>query len=594
MHFRRWVGLVLAVMVHCAALGTAVAQDSPGVRPSISHNTVYSARGTLLRGTPISTEGNAPGEFLMTHEEMAALQQNGLNALRISAERRSDAKPIGASAKNCDALIDLAGEMGMTVLLTVGEFRLEGGDIAGESQFVHDFWRFYAGRYGDKPHVIFDICNEVPTAPGTAEMNAEAYRIIRERAPNTLVLFNSYAVTDQLDTILPHVEAMEALIDDEGLWENAALAFHGYECQEDLRGAAGFRAVIHALTRRGYPLINTEVPNRFELSPYPDTSLLRVLEEEEISWISFVFWERIDTPSLWRGPMEAAGVTWRPDFGEWPVVDALHPFSRQSIWESADSTPVGFVKEHRFTAYGMRDGDFLTLSRVNFGSRQPLALRVTAKGEGLGALTLCSGDAALARIPVFDTMGEYATFDGWIEAPIAGVADLRLEYTSQEEGSLYIGYWQFTLPDQREHSDPYNNAVSAASYAYSEGGVRRGLCDEPDFAGLQVQNIRRGDAITFDFVGFRDEDAQLSVRAMAVEGGVMRVFAGDHGRERYELGQCHIDGEKGVWAEYRCPIDRDAILMFDPVVQYWDLWFEFDGESDGELFRLSEFTFLPD
>lgn len=585
----------LLCVICAAATGCGRDAEQSDARPRIRGGTVCTARGTPLRGAVISTEGNEPGTFLMTGEDMRLLTENGLNALHIYAEKRSDGKPVGASAENCDALIDEAERHGVTVVLTVGEFNLEADDIGEEIRFVLEFWEFYAGRYRDREHVIFEICNEMPAIDVSAEVEAAAYETIRRLAPDTMVLFYSFALTDPLDALIPHVEALEARIGDEALWGNAALAFHAYECQEDLKGADRLREVIHTLTRRGYPVVNTELPNRFELSCYPDPQLLRVCEEEGISWLSFVAWERVPVPSIWRGQLEAAGITWEPDAGGWPVTDALFPFARQSAWETAESTPVEYVSEHRFVAYRLASGDHLELRRLNFGTRSPKAFRAAVKAEGDGALALYEGGAGgalLGRCRITDTGGQYAEVDITLGAPPDGLRDVCIVYESGGGGRLHFKSWQFLLPEQRSYSNPYDGVVFAADYPFHTGDIRRAASgDAASAAPLQVEGIADGSALTFDFVEFRGEDVILRLRAMPISGGSVTVVAGDHRFQVYELGTLDISGESGVWSEYTCVLNQQEILMFDPVRQYLDLSLLFHGEGGGELFALSEFRF---
>lgn len=61
-------------------------------------------------------------------------------------------------------------------------------------EWAFDFWKFYAPRYKDGPHVIYEIHNEPvqwappynsPKAnpPGAVEMNAECWKLIRSNSP---------------------------------------------------------------------------------------------------------------------------------------------------------------------------------------------------------------------------------------------------------------------------------------------------------------------------------------------------------------------------------------------------------------------------
>ena len=563
-------------------------------RPTIRQNTVCTSQGTPLRGTIISTEDNEPGTFLITPEQMEDLANSGLNALHIYVEKESDGNPVGASAENCDYLIDLAAQNNMYVVITMGEMRSDPENFAKDVQFLYEFWNFYAERYADRENVIFEICNEVPLIENIAEVQANAYQIIRKHAPDTMVLFYSLAVTDWMDFIFDCLEETELLIDEEDLWQNAAMAFHGYESQEDRMGADHFRFVIHTFTRAGYPIINTELPNRFELSNYPDTELLRVCEEEGISWLSFVFWERILTDTFWKGQLDAAGITWQPDQGEWPVTDTLYPFAFHSVFDTVGISPAGYVQEYRTISYALQDEDYIDIHLLNFGAREPISVTILVKMEGDGLLNLHLGSIQgplLASCEISDTFGEYVEITTYLQTPVSGVKDIYFVFDSQN-GMLYFSDWRFDLPLQQSYDNPYSTVVFAANYPFHIGEVVRQLNTDPlSQAPLQVGGITNGTTLIYDFVAFQGRDVYLHIRAKPLAGGEISIIAGDNVAEFYELGICEIDGSTGQWQEYSCLLNQSTLLMFDPVIQRWNLQFLFSGDVQGELFEISEFWF---
>ncbi|MDL2206977.1 cellulase family glycosylhydrolase [Eubacteriales bacterium OttesenSCG-928-N13] len=531
----------------------------------------------------------------MTSAEMAQLAENGLNTVHIYAEKRLDNLPVGASAENCDYLIEEAQKNGMLVVLTVGEMNHDPDSFERDAQFIYEFWEFYAERYKDRENVIFEICNEVPLAYHIAEVQANAYQIIRKHAPNTMVLFYSLAMTDNIEHFLPYLEETEARIDEASLWDNAALAFHGYESQEDLKGEAHFRNVIHTLTRGGYPLINTELPNRFEQSGYPDTALLRVCEEENISWLSFVFWTRITEPSYWRGQLDAAGIAWKPDYGNWPVPEMRYPFAKQRIWETAASTPLEYVQEYRGISYILKNGDFLDIPDLHFGAREPHALCVTVKSEGTGVLTVHQGNVngrIIGTCSIPDTHGEYTEVTCAVDSGIIEGDSLYFSYTSEDGGQIYFRDWRFSLPDQALYSNPYINKVAAAEAPFQSGELKRVPCTDTEAdVLLQVSGITDNSYLLYDFVGFQGKDVSMHICAMPLAGGTLTVYAGDRKLEYFELGSCEITGEPGQWQEYSFTLHQSRILMYDPHLQYWDLQLIFTGAEGVELFAIREFWF---
>lgn len=581
---------ILCLLLLCLSLPACA--ENPSGRPVIYQHSIRTSEGTPLRGTTISTEGNPPGEFVMTSEDMRVLTENGLNALHIYVERQSDGLPIGSSVENCDYLIDLAEEHGVYVVLTIGEMRVEPEWFALDTQFIYDFWTFYAPRYADREHVLYEICNEVPLAYDIAEIQATTYRLIRSHAPDTMVLFYSLSNTIEMDRALEYIAQTDALIAEPELWQNAALAFHGYECTEDSMGSAQFRNVIHTLTRAGYPLINTELPNRFEQSGYPDPELLRICEEEAISWLSFVFHTRISEPSFWRGQLEAAGVSWKPDQYDWPVEGSLYPFGRLPAWQSYEAT-AEYTTDQRKTIFFMEQGDYIGFPNVQFGTREPLSYTITLQADQDGEIAIRTGGfdgPEIGRCAFTATDGHYVPFTDYLLTPIDGLVSLYL--TLETDAAVRFEDLTFHLPAQAGYTDPNDGVIHAYLYPFRTGEIRRApSTDTASQAPLQVEGIVDGSSLLFDFVSFHGKDVILHIRAMPMAGGSIEIRAGDQGIERYELGICEIDGTAGQWQEYTCRIDQSTLLMFDPYTQRWNLELLFHGESDDPLFALSEFWF---
>ena len=296
-------------------------------RPVIRNNTVYTANGTLLRGSFTGIEYDVPQDRMITSNDIALLKQNGLNSLHVYLENNYTGRPAGYQVERCDFIVDEAEKQGLYVIITIGVINYP-GDFESDVQFVKDFWEFYAERYKDREHVIFEICNEMPLVEDIyAKVQADAFRIIRKHSPDAMVLFYSFPGTSEMDYILDEVIVeLEKELGNSLDWKNEAIAFHGYEGIETSMGAGAFRDAIRRFKQAGYPIINTELPNRYENTVYNDTKLLKICEEEGISWISFTEYLRIPQRSTWRGRLEAAQISWQPDFGDWPVVDAVFPF----------------------------------------------------------------------------------------------------------------------------------------------------------------------------------------------------------------------------------------------------------------------------
>ena len=576
----------------------------PSKRPIIKDGTVLSSSGTRLRGAAWGVEANDPGTFIPTPDEFSDYTQNGLNALHVYVESYQNNLPIGSSAWNCDYMVEHSSKNGMYVIITIGCVNTvqdeEGNWIITEedAQFIYDFWEFYAGRYADNEYVIYEICNEMPTLGNVAEIEANAYKIIRKYAPDTMVLFYSPAAIPMIyegeEYIYPYIEETVRLIGEEQLWDNAAVAFHGYIPY----GNDFLRESIREMARRGYPMIDTEVPNRLSLTPYPDTVMLRLLEEEGLSWIAFS--NDISNPSHWRGQFEAAGLTWQPDFGDWPVTDAVYPFGDQSAYDTAGAaSSASKLIDGSDDVCAFLSGDTMVLNRLNFGTREPLSLSLKLRSPG-GTVTVREGGATgrvLGSRPVLSTSGLYLDVTVDILNAVSGLPNVCITYESQS-GTMLLKSWRFNLPSQTLYGDPGRSTVHAADYPFRSGDiVRMPNTDAASSAKYQVGGITNGSSLKYDYVIYPYKNMVLHMRIKNISGGDIRIFGGDTDYCFAELGEqpLSVSGGTGEWLEYSYPLyywigGEGYVSGLYEVDPHYDLWFEFSGGT-GELFEISDFWF---
>ncbi|WP_238991364.1 RICIN domain-containing protein [Rariglobus hedericola] len=302
------------------ALGLGVicnAQAARG-RPVINaaKTTFVSDNGNPLRGAIISTEtGGFP-----TTAEFQAIKNYGMNSVHCYAERWDYGYSAGAKFAALDIVVQRTRDNGLYLIITIG-----GGGV--NASFNAAFWNFYAGRYANETHVIYEIQNEPaagnpPYSGSTPLMDMElaAYTIIRTKAPNTPVLLMSYSSFQNSAGALQDMAALGSAIN----WNNAAIAFHGY----GENGRAGTRACLLAVLAAGYPCFQTEFyrwpwgKGDFGLatanSLYEDVDEMGDLERLGISWLSFLTIKRITDDTRFKNRITNAGIRWTSDFGTWP------------------------------------------------------------------------------------------------------------------------------------------------------------------------------------------------------------------------------------------------------------------------------------
>ncbi|MBD5778353.1 family 43 glycosylhydrolase [Pelagicoccus sp. NFK12] len=283
--------------------------------------TFVADNGQLIRGPFASTEwGNPP-----PRENLAQLKELGLNAVHLYGEVFDPDYPAegsqgpGYSASRMDQMVEMTRELGLYLVITIGN-GANNGDY--NYDYIIDFWDFYAPRYADETHVIFEIQNEPvawtpPYSQSVLEMEVDAYNTIRSHAPDTPVLLMTYAVFSNWEAALSDLSKIHDDID----WSNAAVAFHGYAGHEETTPA------LEKMLEAGYPMFMTEFTTSewgYSLD-HIDLEMTASLERLGISWLNFLHVppnfinEAINDPTAYSDILNRSGLGWVPDFGEWPV-----------------------------------------------------------------------------------------------------------------------------------------------------------------------------------------------------------------------------------------------------------------------------------
>lgn len=310
--FPHWLTALTLGLV--ATVNAEAARGRPVL--NAAKTTFVSDTGTPLRGAITGTEtGTYP-----TTADLQAIKNYGLNTVHCYAERWDYGYAAGAKFAALDTVVQRTRDNGLYLVITIG-----GGGV--NASFNAAFWNFYAGRYANETHVLYEIQNEPavgnPPYSGSAalmDMELTAYNIIRAKAPDTPVLLMSYSSFQNSAGVLQDMAAFGTAID----WSNAAIAFHGYGDN----GRAGTRACLLAVLAEGYPCFQTEFyrwpwgTGDFGLataaSLYEDVDEMGDLERIGISWLSFLSIKRITDDTRFKNRITNAGIRWLSDFGTWP------------------------------------------------------------------------------------------------------------------------------------------------------------------------------------------------------------------------------------------------------------------------------------
>ncbi len=175
----------------------------PHLDTTLGFNVLLSDQGTLLRGVSLSWDGGDPygslAKVVPSEAALASLAElYGLNTVHLYLEGDSsgNTNAPGVNAADCDLLVQRTENAGLYLIITIG--------CNGENGSIHslpwslDFWKFYAPRYQDRPHVLYEAHNE----PVRFSLNSwkdsdwdkqvTLYQAIRAAAPDTFILLGSF------------------------------------------------------------------------------------------------------------------------------------------------------------------------------------------------------------------------------------------------------------------------------------------------------------------------------------------------------------------------------------------------------------------
>jgi endoglucanase len=306
-------------------------------RPTLNaaRTTFVADNGERLRGPYTSTE------WTPASTQVAMIKGMGFNALHLYAEAfdrnypASGSTAPGYAVANVDSIVAQTRTNGLYLVMTIGNGAWNGDYNAA---YITNFWKFYAARYANETHVLFEIQNEPvawgppysatnATPPGALEMEVATYRIIRQYAPNTPVLLFSYAVLGDsggASAALTDIHAFNTNVfgSANAVWTNEAVAFHGYA------GASAMSNAVAQIIAAGYPCFMTEFAGGVWGTGVGglDAAAVAHLERLGVSWLTFQYIpptgvsDDVTDPKRYMDIVNWSGLSWTPDFGNWPPV----------------------------------------------------------------------------------------------------------------------------------------------------------------------------------------------------------------------------------------------------------------------------------
>lgn len=418
----------------------------PRARPHLNaaRTTFVADNGQPLRGPYTSTEWTSAAPY----DEIAKIKNLGFNAVHLYAEVYDPNYPAAGStapgykAAEVDKIVQRTRDLGLYLVMTIGNGANNGNH---NRAWATNFWNFYASRYANETHVLFEIHNEpmawgpsylTGTSPaGTLDMEIAAYRAIRARAPETPVLLFTYAVfsgTGGANAALNDIHAFNQSVfgNQNAVWTNEAVAFHGYG------GWEGTATAVASVINAGYPCFMTEFgwPDWGKSSGVSlEIELTTDLERLGVSWLTFQYIppsgvsSDVTRPELFKEPVDNAGLSWTPDFGNWPAARGIfgnngQPRGTVANWVNNFLTGTLRIQAEDFD-WGGEDVACHDSDSSNSGGQYRPNERVD--------ISTCNDSGGGYKVG-WITNGEWLEYTILVKEP--GMYDLKLRYATPENG----------------------------------------------------------------------------------------------------------------------------------------------------------------
>ena len=430
-------------------------------RLNAARTTFVADNGQLLRGPYESTEWTTAAPI----EEVARIKELGFNTVHLYAESFDPAYPAsgstapGYAVAEVDKFVQMTRDLGLYLVITIGNGANNGNH---NRQWAAAFWNYYAPRYKDETHVLYEIHNEPvawgppyltgTTPAGALDMEVEAYGIIRQHAPTTPVLLFTYAVFGDAGgtaAALSDIREFNQRVfgNSDAVWANEAVGFHGYA------GWKGTSQAVAGLLTAGYPCMMTEfIGLDWGSGEGQDIELTSELERMGVSWNCFLtippygVSPDVTKSQHFKDLIDRAGLSWTPDFGNWPVFRSIHGNGSQPRRTPEDWSG-GFLHgtmhiEAEDCDLGGQGVSFSDLDTINRGGQYRL-------GEGIDIESTV--DAGGGHNVGWTNPGEWMEYTIWVAE--AGSYDLRLRVAGVAPGTVRIDIngsdktGQWTLPN---------------------------------------------------------------------------------------------------------------------------------------------------
>ena len=302
------VAILFALSLGNSALAV---RGRPHLDTTLGFNMLLSDNDTLLRGVSLSWDGGDPygsqAKVMPSQAQLDALATDyGLNTvhLYLEADSTGNTNPIGYNATDCDTLVARCAAADLYLIITIG---CNGENGQMNLSWSQSFWNFYAPRYKNDTHVIYEAHNEpagwTPSNWATSDWNNQIamYNTIRGHAPDTFILLGSFM------GFAGDARWGANYLSSNGVsWSNAGFAYHGYESKVGIEANIGYMK-----SSTSYP---ATLCTEFGIGETFDQRYNAMFESHFNGWMQFQWlgaddWDLLDFKSKING----AGTVWTPD-----------------------------------------------------------------------------------------------------------------------------------------------------------------------------------------------------------------------------------------------------------------------------------------
>ncbi|WNR46054.1 cellulase family glycosylhydrolase [Paenibacillus roseipurpureus] len=287
---------------------TTHAQSTARDRVNIQNGNVVTDDGKPLRGgrfwiTPgaITQMQAEPTQF---REYFRSLSRDyHLNVVRICIYDQYQTLDPASVSSTVDTVVNWAEEDGIYAIVN-WHTGFENYTTQINLTQADRFWAFYAPRYKDRTHVIYEGSNETVTNAASQE---HMYNYIRNLAPNTHLIMWSVPNTSQYyggDTTRPVID-LTTIQNTTGInYSNASIGYHTYSSTSEDTTAKSWRDA-------GYPIICTELlSDSGTRTPVNYVNMMPLIKSKETLGISWMNWMTFN----YRIPVVDQGMNFTADF----------------------------------------------------------------------------------------------------------------------------------------------------------------------------------------------------------------------------------------------------------------------------------------